>query len=289
MLRLMLVLLVLSLCFPLTAMSADDIAGDLKVISTEDLGAGKMKVTLESYHKQGAFSGGKVYHDRWSVPMELLGQNFLPLQREFIALEGKGEILWEEMQREGYSVRVLLNKNLITSGEYRYKLAIILASDGSQPATSAVPELLTPQQGVLEYQFGDYLFVRWKGAGPNYRLQIFDEQGGQQVYAIANRTPKDQVPMGVFHRNGRFRIQISQADDGLLFGEPVVKFCRQYTRNQLDWERCTTCNGSGHIYVPDPPPTPHKADDKGQQVCPTCHGSGRVSVWKEHNYLDFNF
>lgn len=287
--RLLLTILAVTLLLssPAPLFAADPIAGDLKVVSTEPLEGGKIRVRLEAYHKQGAFSAGKTYDDRYAVPQDLLAKNYLPVAREWGALEGRGELVFEEMKREGYLVRIHLDKNWITNGDVKFRLALILANDGTQPTPGAVPTLVSPLSGVHEYKPGDILPLIWKGTGPNYRIDLYSETHGQTVLTASTRKPELRVNTAALGRNAVYAWTVRQADEGLAFGEPAVERFRVYSRNQLEWVSCRNCNGTGHVYVPDPPPAPHKG--KGMQACPVCHGSGRVSEWVEHFFLDFTY
>ena len=282
--------LALALAAPAAAGAAETaVPGDFKVISTQDLGGGKVRVTLKAYHRLGAFTGDKTYEDRWAVPQDLLAKEYIPVKREWGSFEGKGVLLYEEMKREGYLARIRLDKALVASGDVRFKLAIVLANDGTLPVPGAEPTLVSPLSGVHEYKPGDILPLVWKGAGPNYRVTLFSETHGQAVVTAQVRKPELRVNTAVLGRNAVYAWTVQQADDGLAFGPAAVEKFRVFTRQMLEWVTCRTCNGTGQIFVPDPPPTPqpHKTG-KGQQVCPTCHGSGRVSEWVEHFFLDFN-
>lgn len=279
------ILILALLAVPAFAFAAD-VTGDFKVVSTENISISEVKVTLEAYHKQGSFSAGKTYEDRWAVPAELLAKNFVPVRREWIALEGKGEMAWEVMERQGYASTLYLDKGIIASGDMKYRCAIILKNDGTQASPGAAPELVGPTSGVVKYQPGDGIMMKWSGKGPNYRFEIYDESAGKAVYSYGGRKADKLVNTRVFGRNRSYLWSVRQADDGLNFGPATQKKFTQRTIAEFVSKVCSACNGAGGHYVPDPPPQPHVV--KAWQVCYRCNGTGREQVWEDQYYLDFN-
>lgn len=277
-----LLILVMLACFPAAVCAADTINGDFKVVSVDNVSISEVRVTLESVHSQGAFSSGKTYVDRWAVPAELIGKNFVPVKREWIALEGKGVMSWETLERAGYQASLYLDKGLIASGNMKFKCAIILKNDGTLPEESPAPQLVGPLSGVFKYKPGEFILMKWSGKGPNYRIEIFDETSGKTVYSSASRAPEKHVNTWAFERNRRYIWSVRQAGDGLNFGPAAQERFAQRTYSEFVWKTCSACNGAGGHYVPDPQP------HKGWQVCYRCNGTGREQVLEDQYYLDFN-
>lgn len=279
-----LIMLTVLIMAPTAVIAADAVSGDFKVVSVDNVSISEVRVTLEGVHSQGSFSAGKTYIDRWAVPAELIEKNFIPVKREWIALEGKGVMSWETLERAGYQASLYLDKGLIASGNMKFKCAIVLKNDGTMPEESAAPQLVSPTSGVFKYHQGDYISMKWSGKGPNYRIEIFDETSGKTIYASASRTPDKLINTRMFERNRRYIWSVRQAGDGLNFGPAAQEKFAQRTYSEFVWKTCSACNGAGGHYVPDPPAQPHKA----WQVCYRCNGTGREQVLEDQYYLDFN-
>jgi len=288
-LKLIKVLVIIALLMFPAVLFAANITSDFTVLSTDNISVSEVKVTLEASHSQGSFSAGKTYEDKWAVPAELLAKNFVPVKREWIALEGKGVMVWEVLERAGYAASIYLDKGLIASGNIKFKCAITLKNDGTAAVPGTAPQLVGPTSGVYKYQANDFINMKWSGAGPNYRLEIFDESAGKAVYATASRKQDKLINTRIFERGRRYIWSVRQADDGLNFGPAVQKKFQQRTYPELVWKTCSACNGAGGHTVPDPVPAPHLTDGaKAWQTCYRCNGTGREQVWEDQYYLDFN-
>jgi len=215
-----------------------------------------------------------------TLPAALAGGTWLFNTRRWEkSLPGTVDVIAEEFN--GGIYKLTLASKTIESQMIDSLVRFTLArTPARQPPVGRVI-LLAPRPGPATFLESDALLIRWASTGTVSRVRIVAPSGASFIRVTVNK--ELAVSMAQFSEDGSYSLSIEQADDNLVYGEPIHRLLRVTSRpvsgdrlcpdcrgrgTVQQVERCQTCSGTGQI-----------AAGKGiLQACPYCQGKGERAV-----------
>ncbi|MBI3039284.1 hypothetical protein HYY75_09605 [bacterium] len=236
-------------------------------------------------HKLGFGESSKSWEHRVDLPDGWAMKNLFFAKRT-LALSGKLVIEREEFKPNYYYVKVRLPKATLWTG--KGSLAVTLEG-ASQPLPGDAPDSPT---GLWVNGGSSIPNFKWNGLGKYTAITLLDRGNGKTVWErlILNST-KCQMDEGDLRVGHHYLWAVKQSDETARYSTESQAGFRIDTKwgpceycHGMGSTVCTTCSGSGWIWVgggPNGTPihTPcHRCNGTGRERCTWCHGQGTVQV-----------